>query len=145
MRREYESGMQWCVWRWKDIYWKGNLYLRRLHIFQCPLFAIMLHWIQDIDRQKHMHDHPVSMISFVLRGWYTETRWNVRKGTRSYHSRNWVNWIPSRSIHKITNLPHEGCVTLVICGWRERSWGFYTKNGWIPWREYHDLYGGETS
>lgn len=143
MRREYESGMKWCVWRWKSIYWQGDEYLLRLHVFQCPLFAIMVHWVNGKDDQMHLHDHPVSMLSILLKGFYCELRdFNTRPVNRNVRL---YNWIPAKTKHRIWFVPPGGCTTLVICGPRERDWGFHTENGWIPWREYHDLYGGETS
>ena len=139
MRREYHSGTRWCIWRWKDIYWRGEIYLSRLHIFQCPLFAVMVHFISQPDKQLHQHDHPVSMLCFVLKGWYVE-----RRGWRS-RMINWVNWIPAEAVHRIWAVARGGCITLVICGPRKREWGFWVASEWIPWREYHQTYGGSTS
>lgn len=143
MRREYKTGMKWCVWRWKDIYWQGKLYLRRLHVLQTPLFAIMLHFIDDYDRQEHLHDHPVSMISIILKGYYWEKTEQDLFGPQ--YLRLWFNVIPANRRHRIIGISDGGCVTLVICGPRRQKWGFYTENGWVYWEKYHDLYDGSTS
>lgn len=143
MRREYKTGTQYCVWRWKDIYWKGELYLRRLIIVQCPLFSIMFHWIKAPDRQRHLHDHPVSMLSIILSGLYWETwEFNGKSGLRYVSS---YNWIPAHKRHRITHVYPGGCITLCIAGPRVREWGFHTEDGWIHWQKYHELYDSSTS
>ena len=140
MRREYKTGTQWCAWRWKDILWAGELYLRRLIIFQCPLFSIMLHWIKQPDKQRHLHDHPVSMLSIILSGGYVELR------DDGHHPRKYFNWIPAKASHRITMISEwKPCITLCIAGPRTREWGFYTEHGWMRWQEYHELYDSSTS
>ena len=130
MRREYKTGTKWCAWRWKDIYWRGELYLRRLIIFQCPLFSIMLHWIKQPDKQRHLHDHPVSMLSIILKGKYIEDYWTADEsfywpfgfpiGQREIR---WINWIPSYRAHQIVAVHESGVITLCFAGPREREWG----------------------
>ena len=150
MRREYESGSKWAIWRWKDITWNGELYLRRLHIFQCPWFSILLHFIKTEDKQRHLHDHPVDMFCVVLKGAYCEDRGETREAG-GYLWPKWrdvvfFNWIPAYRKHRITYLAlREQCITLCFCGPRKREWGFHTEDGWIPWREYHAKYEGGTS
>lgn len=138
--REYEHGMQWCVWRWKDIEEGGRLYLRRLHVFQCPLFSIMIHWFHSPDRNRHLHDHPVDMLSIVLRGWYLEEEPLPQfSGSKTFPTGmrvvEWLNWIPHKKIHRIVGV-YGDPVTLCIAGPRRQEWGFYTEEGWVHWKEY---------
>ena len=142
MRREYKTGSMYALWRWKDIYWRGELYLRRLILIQCPLFSVMLHFIKSPDRQRHLHDHPVSMLSIILSGSYWEatgSRLNYR-----LRYRKWFNWIPATKKHRITHV-HGKCITLCFAGRRVREWGFYTEHGWVQWQQYHKLYDSSTS
>jgi hypothetical protein len=132
--RQYKSGMRWCLWRWTDVVLGGELYLRRLHIFQTPLASLMLHWIQRPDSQSDMHDHPVSFISWMLRGGYTE---ETPEGTRA-----WPRWsmhlMRATDRHRIV-ITGPNTLTLVLAGPVVRSWGFHTSKGWVPWREYHPV------
>ena len=138
MRREYKHGSKYALWRWKDIYWNNQLYLRRLILFQCPLFSIMLHWFHSPDMQRHLHDHPVSMLSVILKGWYLEER------ESGQHIRDFLNWIPSTTAHRIASVSF-GTITLCFAGRRKREWGFHTEDGWIHWKDYHTKYEGSTS
>src|SRR5690606_18377666 len=57
INRKYKSGSRWAFWRWTIT---DSDYIRRLHIFKCPWFAICLHFIRKPDVEPHMHDHPVT-------------------------------------------------------------------------------------
>ena len=145
LRREYKTGSAYAIWRWKDIYWQGELYLRRLILVQCPLFSIMLHWIKQPDKQRHLHDHPVSMLSIILRGAYLEQTGKYNScNIYLAHVRKWYNWIPYTKAHKIFGVCGN-VITLCFVGPRKQEWGFYTENGKIPWKEYHKLYDSSTS
>ena len=143
MRREYKTGSAYALWRWKDIYWQGELYLRRLILVQCPLFSIMLHWIKQPDKQRHLHDHPVSMLSIILSGCYIEVINPYGQHRPILHT--WYNWIPNHKAHKITAVPIGGTITLCFAGPRRQEWGFFTEQGKIHWQEYHKLYDSSTS
>lgn len=130
--RRYKSGTKWCVWRWMDVILNEALYLRRLHVFQCPWFAIMVHWIQRPDPQRDLHDHPVAFWSFIVSGWYVE---ETPEGRRTIM---WLNRKPAAGIHRIVWVA-PNTVTLVFASRRLRDWGFHTPKGWVPWREYEHL------
>ncbi len=133
MRREYTHGTKWCVWQWKDIVLYGELYLRRLHVFQCPWFSILVHWFYQPDPQPDLHDHPISFLSVVLRGGYVELR-GVNGEIRERHVK-YANWIRSCDKHRIISVePYT--MTLCFCGPREREWGFWTDQGFVPWTRY---------
>ena len=141
MRREYKTGSKYALWRWKDMMWCGELYLRRLILVQCPLFSIFIHWFHTPDKQRHLHDHPVSFISIILSGFYIEETFDGRK-----HRRINFSYINCYKVHKISKIdPVDKTVTLCIAGPRVREWGFYTEDGWIHYKKYQKLYGGSTS
>jgi len=133
VRREYRHGTRWCVWRWKDIVLFGDLYLRRLHVFQCPWFSVLLHWFYKPDPQPDLHDHPVSFLSVVLRGGYTEIR--EIGGARKTQDIRYLNFIRSQDKHRIVRID-QNTVTLCFAGPREREWGFHTERGFVPWQSY---------
>lgn len=136
-RRKYKSGTAYCFWRWTDV---DSEYITRLHIVKTPAFALCLHWIHKPDPEPFMHDHPVSFLSIILRGSYTELR---RKGTSRVQSgevirRSFCNFIKASplDVHSIVAVaPHT--VTLCFMGPKTREWGFHTKEGWIGWKAYY--------
>lgn len=142
--RKYKSGTGFCIWRWTDIYDDSehdDLYLRRLHIIQVPhVGAIMLHWIVRPDHSRDLHDHPVSFLSFVLRGGYLERVPSSIRGTEFIRIVRWWNFKRATDAHRITDVwGRGGALTLVFAGPKRRQWGFHTANGWVPWTEYERL------
>lgn len=150
-RRKYMSGTRWCLWRWTDV---DSEYITRLHVLKTPLFAICLHWINKPDPEPYLHDHPVSFLSIILRGWYAEKR--VIPGTRAprFGLRRWFNWIRATpdDRHTIVQVAPGGALTLCLMGPKTREWGFHcidetsarlstsrdhTERGWTYWRDYH--------
>lgn len=131
-KREYKSGTGWCVWRWT---FTPSGYITRLHLIKTPWCALMVHWINGPDPEPHLHDHPVSFLSFILSGGYTE----IRNGTLVM--RTLMNWIrgSASDTHRIVDvLPNT--ITLCFVGPKVREWGFHTEDGWIHWKDYNKKY-----
>lgn len=86
-----------------------------------------------------MHDHPVSFLSIVVWGGYSEMRpW--RGGFRLY-PRNWYNFIRATDIHRI--IATKPAITVCFMGPVVRKWGFWTKDGWMYWRDYNKKYDSQ--
>lgn len=149
--RKYKSGSSFAVWRWTDIETDGSLYLRRLHLLQIPhVGAVMLHWIVRPDRARDLHDHPVSFLSIVLRGSYTErvpsftyhdTSFCTYETQNCYKQRyiRWWNYKRAADSHRITYVfGPRGVLTLVFAGPKRRNWGFLTAEGWVRWQDYKE-------
>lgn len=144
--RATARGYRWALLSWfevPDLIQRDLVYLRRLRIIQTPWFGIYLHWIYLPDADRDPHDHPWPFVSWVLRGGYTEqihTRFSVagQTVTRVAH-RKWARWSVHRmgitTAHRILTL-EPNTVTLVLVGRRSRSFGFWTLDGWVPWRRY---------
>jgi len=139
--RKYKSGTTWCVWRWTST---PSGYITRLHIVKTPWFTVMLHWINGPDPEPHTHDHPVSFLSFILRGGYSEHRQDIDKSNRCPRGRphnrthTWFNHISAgRTAHRIYAVT-PGTLTLVLAGPKTREWGFHTPDGWVHWKDYND-------
>ncbi len=134
MNREYKTGTRWCVWRWKDV---G--YLKRLHLVHTPFGSICFHWIRRPDAERCLHDHPVSFLSLILRGGYTEARsvsgWPELTEART---RRWFNFFRAsfNERHRIVAV-EPGTLTLCFMGPNRRVWGFHTPEGWVSWKDYH--------
>jgi hypothetical protein len=126
--RIYKSGTNWCFWRWTI----QVEYIKRLHIVKTPWFAICLHWLLKEDKEPHLHDHPVSFLSCILRGGYWERR------VDGHYRRSWWNWIRSIDRHRIVAaLP--GTLTLCFMGPKVQDWGFYVGSPVqkVYWRDYY--------
>lgn len=132
--RKYRTGSRWCLWRWTEV---DSEYIRRLHVLKTPWFAICLHWILKPDPEPHLHDHPVSFLSLVLRGGYAEWR-QVGLGRVVVRDRNWWNWIRAtgEDRHKIFEVK-PNTLTLCFMGPKTREWGFHVGGSWVYWRDYY--------
>lgn len=136
--REYAHGSRWALWRWKVI---EDSYIRRLHLIHTPVGGIMLHFYDGPDKARDLHNHPASFLSIVLRGWYVEQVAAVHPAAISswYQTIRWWNFKRAnfRDAHRIVQVA-PCTVTLVFYGKNRHTWGFFTKDGWINWRDYGD-------
>src|SRR3954462_14608228 len=70
--------MDWALFRKVDIIGQDpdtgadTLYLRRWLFVRTPWFQVMLHKINRPDADRHLHDHPWSFRSLILKGGYVE-------------------------------------------------------------------------
>ena len=129
--RRYRSGSRWSFWRWTVV---GN-YLIRLHLVQTPWFSLMLHWILAPDPVRHLHDHPVSFWSLVVRGGYVE---RTPAGWRRW--RRWsVHRMRTTSRHRIVQVEPR-TTTLVLAGPVRQPWGYWVDGVKRPWRDLRGSY-----
>lgn len=115
-----------------------NLYLRRWSLWLPFGWSIKLHKIVRADDDRCQHNHPWLMIRIILVGGYIENR-----GTCSVTLKPWRPWIPwriyvtpSKFKHRIAYLLKESSWSLIICGPKVREWGFFTKEGWMHWKQF---------
>jgi hypothetical protein len=108
-----------------------------------PWFAVCLHWIKKADPEPYLHDHPVTLVSYVLRGWYVERRLADKYNTgfhenpdRLVDKKNRINGA-AWDRHSIIEVAPEGCLTLCFMGPKVREWGFHTPDGWVMWKDYY--------
>lgn len=140
--RKYKSGSKWALFRWTET---PSDYIRRLHVIMTPWFAICIHWINKADAEPHLHDHPVSFLSLILRGGYKEERVTRKMYYTSgpyvpsrVFSRNWFNYIRASltDCHRIVEVK-PNTVTICFMGPKKRNWGFQTPDGWVYWKDYN--------
>lgn len=125
--RKYKTGTRWGIWLWTEV---DSEYIVRLHVVKTPWFAVCLHWLRKPDPEPYMHDHPVTFLSLILRGSYSEKRDSgIKRNT-------WFNFIRATDKHSITAVA-PGTLTLCLMGPKTREWGFHTENGWVYWRDYY--------
>ena len=131
--RAYKSGTRWALWRWTVT---DSDYIRRLHLVKTPWFAVCLHWFKKPDPEAHLHDHPVSFLSLVLRGGYTEERYRDHVVRTEEH--RWWNWVTAnRDTHHAIRRIEPGTLTLVFMGPKRQEWCFHTEKGLVHWKAYH--------
>lgn len=145
MRAPEEKSSQgaWALLRRFTIRCPGGRYLDRVRIVQTPWFAVWLHRIARPDADRHLHDHPRSFLSIVLRGGYVEevpifqTDWKGRAPTILNVVR-WSSFKRAKDLHRIVDLWRSGAPTwtLVFCGPLRRRWGFATEVGWLDHEAY---------
>lgn len=118
-------------------------YLERIILFRCRWFGILWHKFVGSD-DECLHDHPWPFVSFILKGGYTE--WTptpidevVGMGPQvgRWHGRWSILFRPATWVHRVELKDNEPVTTLVIHGSKQRSWGFYTRFGFLHWSKYN--------
>ena len=137
---KYTKLKPWDFWDRFLIGVAGDIYLDRLTIVRTPWFSILLHRIHRPDRQADLHDHPWAFLAIILWGYYIE---DTVKGLR--HCRL-LNWKPAGGVqgrHSIRYVSRKPVWSLVLCGPKCRSWGFWVEGGkrFVKWKDYEKLYG----
>jgi len=135
---------------------ESNIYLRRWYIFDCRWFGLKLHKIMLSDHDC-VHDHPWDFISIILKGGYVEhteiektnnlsaeyliskhgyeeyKKLYCKKVSKIYHP---GQILFRRAEHRHKLEIHQPCWTFVITLKRRRKWGFWTKTGWVHWKNF---------
>jgi hypothetical protein len=129
-------------------------YLHRWTIFQPRRprriwrgVGVYLHKFVGDDWSSDLHDHPKRFISIGLRGAYREAT-PPAEGSQDVgelltgvswrtYTAPWIRTFPAEHKHRLELLEdRRPCWTLVIVLRSVRDWGFWTRKGWIFWRDY---------
>lgn len=94
--------------------------------------AARVHEILRSDEAGVMHDHPWSYLTIILRGGYYE---HTPDGVKWY-GRGSVLWRPHGVRHRLELKDDQPATTLFITGTRQSHWGFHTKSGFVPSRQF---------
>ncbi len=125
-----------AIFPYRDILQRTNdgtqeLYLRRFYIIRRGRFKLFLHNLRLPDDVADLHDHPWSFNTFCVSGGYLEELPNKTRTLKfGRYFRN-----KSTHLHRIVSVSKQTW-TLVHTGPATKSWGFYTKNGFVPWNVY---------
>lgn len=141
---------RWDVLRWfliPDGREPDVVYLKRLRLIQTPWFGWYIHWIYLPDRDRDPHDHPWNFWSLILRGGYTEQvwqKWGAQRirvdghgaflGEFVWKAFSWHKMSIERA-HMIHRL-QPGTVSMIFTGPRHRTWGFWTREEFVPYTKY---------
>lgn len=123
-------------------YWVFNPFNRRTGK---PRFkrwpSIRLHWIKREDMDNVPHDHPWNARTFILSGWYEESRvchythdcWVLSQFCRR---KGQTATLDFGQFHRIDRVSEGGVWTLFVTGEYQGTWGFLEDGVKTPWREY---------
>lgn len=124
-----------------------ELYLRRWSFWLPFGWSIKIHKIVRGDDDRCQHDHPWTFIRVILSGGYVEER-----GDKKVTLKPWRPWAPWRIYpvsrkfkHRIDKLLKDASWSLILCGPKREGgkWGFFTKQGWMPWQKFITLAQGK--
>jgi hypothetical protein len=137
--RAGRPGARWAFMEGLDVGTDGDPYLDRLRLVQTPWFGVYLHHIHRPDIDPDPHDHPWAFASLVIAGGYTEYVWPDKRDRSIVRPRERGCWslraLGRDAAHIITET-HGTLWTLVLVGRHRADWGFWTRSGFVGWREY---------
>jgi hypothetical protein len=127
--------------------------LSRWKILITPSFRLYLHNFHRSDEDRELHDHPWPFISFIISNGYVEVRptAEARKAIlarrnpgivdesmqeRKRYGAGSLLYRPAGWAHRIELVDGRPSWSLVLALKKTKSWGFFTDNGWIPWRQW---------
>lgn len=138
------SSSRWALMQRLVIGPPDSPYLTRLRIVSTPLFGVYLHRLHRPDAERDLHDHPWAFATLVIRGSYMEEfhpdpRQPTARVGRGQIRRAWRRWsihrMPLGVAHRIIAVGNDA-TTLLLVGPKVRQWGFWTRDGWVPWDCY---------
>ncbi len=121
---------------------KGELHFERWAIFECKKTALYFHRIHKADRD-HLHSHPHSFISLILKGSYLEEITKNQK-TLTYNWKRPLVCAYTNKIwfHKIKEILFGPVYTLVFVwggNFEGDQWGYLVNNQSIPFEKYRQI------
>lgn len=119
-------------------YWLFNPYLRGYGLWSSNWFpfSVRIHHIMQKDLDRHLHDHPWNVITFILKGWYTEIRGDGEQYLRTAGGTASLNF---GEYHKILEVSEGGVFTLFVTFKYQGVWGFLVNNKKVPYKKYLNL------
>jgi len=97
-----------------------------------PGRKVFLHCFHRGDAEDYFHDHPWPFRSLILWGGYYE---HTESGRRWYGPLSLLRR-PAEWRHRVEVPEGRTCWTLILCGEKVRSWGFWCPKGFVPWRKH---------
>ena len=92
---------------------------------------VRLHHIMQADFDRELHNHPFKYRTFILDGWYNETR--VGDKQRVLMTGDTAT---GAGYHRIAALPPDGVTTLFFMGKDSGEWGFLVDGKHVTSREF---------
>ncbi len=101
-------------------------------------FAVRVHEILRSDTGRDPHNHPWPYLTIVLKGGYTEHRYDESGYLISseWYGPGNILYRPANSWHRLELLRGMPATTLFITGKKCQRWGFNTPEGFVPYDKY---------
>jgi hypothetical protein len=128
----------------------SNPYMLRWYLIPHTRFVnLYLHKFLRSDEDRALHDHPWAFWSWVIKGqyWeYTQGPWldDETPTFNKWMRKRWsLAYCKATHAHRVELVWGNACReqpvwTIVLTRGKEREWGFWCENGWIPWRQFTD-------
>lgn len=99
--------------------------------------AIRVHEILRSDEDRSPHDHPWPYLTIILKGGYSENRYDSEGNfvSQRWHGPGSILYRPANSWHRL-DLDGASATTLFITGKKCQTWGFRTAEGKVPYWKY---------
>lgn len=151
MEKIVEALMKWCERKGRVLKITGSagaddVYLIRYYVIKSAWFNVFIHQFLRSDRDD-LHDHPWNFITYLVRGAYTEMKWNEKhqcvEATRRHNyiyddymqkvrlKQNTLVYRKATDQHQVVvdkDLKEidkdKAALTLFISGPTKREWGF---------------------
>lgn len=107
-------------------------FMVRYKIFRCPWFKVFIHHFLRSDEDSELHDHPWNFTSLILWSGYYEVLPDGGRRRRPGHI------IHHRAVDAHRVLLDRPSWSLVIAWGKKRTWGFYTRFGWVSYSDFFD-------
>lgn len=123
--------------RTKTVIQNNKVHFKRFYLVKTKWFSVFLHKFTHPDLDRDPHDHPWSFLSIILWGGYTEAVYtNMGAYTvAELKTRKWFSFKHWWTPHQVLEVKNPTW-TLVFAGKNRGTWGFHTKDGWVPEPEY---------
>lgn len=115
---------------------EDNPQLRRWWWLRKKWGGVYLHETRYSDNPT-LHDHPYASMSIILKRGYTE---EFSGGVLKKRWRFQFIFRRATTAHRL--IIEDGakpCWTLFVIGPRIRDWGFHTKDGWVPFKDFEGM------
>ncbi len=108
---------------------KMNAVFTKHHLRGLPFDAVIHHFSAK-DQNEHIHDHPFSFTTHILKGSYVERIYEIfEDGTYQssvFHRKEGSShFVSANTIHEIIEIPEGECFTLIRPNEKEKETCFY--------------------
>ncbi|MCD9856656.1 hypothetical protein LUD75_18175 [Epilithonimonas sp. JDS] len=108
---------------------KMNAVFTKHHLRGLPFDAV-IHHFSEKDQHEHIHDHPFSFTTHILKGSYIERIYEINEDgsyTATVHHREegTTHLVSAHTIHEIIELPDGECFTLIRPNEKVKEPSFY--------------------
>jgi hypothetical protein len=99
-------------------------------------YQIRLHKFFRGDKDRALHDHPWSFITFPLKA-YAEVYWDGQREARRVVEAWRFHFRPAEHRHIVKQIWKRPFYTIILCGLKRNEWGFWPDpQTFVHWRDW---------